>query len=291
MKNLLLKTTMAALVLSSPLAATEASAKLKSIKAHFVQGAYEDYPVFEMKFKNGDWQWVNKNKMFHPRIKLYAKHNNVYDTGARILMEGKEIWRKQKIGKKFELLLPLNITKITLQHKESAARGACKAYGSTSKKVIKDMGFTAKFQVTTSQKNGYGTKNAIMTAKVVCHKKTTTSGTQSANSGGAVLAAVKMYTVPAKPKCGQPVSMVAQFHTVTPGKIKFLYHRSDGKKQNATVVSNKHGQHMVQWMKTYTFNESVNRKYAILVKDQNKSTQWIPLKVNCYASGSSSKSG
>ena len=76
--------------------------------------------------------------------------------------------------------------------------------------------------------------------------------------------------------------MVAEFHTNRPGKVNFLYHRSDGKKQNASVTTSKSGSGFTKrWAKTYTFNKTTSRKYAVLVKDHNKSTQWVPLKVTC----------
>ena len=75
MRNTILKATLAAIVLAAPLAATEASAKIKEVKFHFVNDAYADYPVYEMKYQNGKWVWANKGKAFKPRMKYRIKHN------------------------------------------------------------------------------------------------------------------------------------------------------------------------------------------------------------------------
>lgn len=170
MSNKLLKTTLAALVLSSPIAATEVSAKVKEMKFHFVKGAYEDYPTYEMKYQNGSWKWVNKGKGFKPRMKVYSKHNNKHSTGAVFLLEGKVIGSISKLPKKYEKLVTLNIGSNILKKKESAAIGACKSYGK-NKKVIKDMGLIGHFQIQSGQMNGGGSRSAVMTAKVVCHAK------------------------------------------------------------------------------------------------------------------------
>ena len=70
MRNTVLKAALAAIVLATPLAATEASAKIKEVKFHFVKDAYADYPVYEMKYQNGKWVWANKGKAFKPRHEI-----------------------------------------------------------------------------------------------------------------------------------------------------------------------------------------------------------------------------
>ncbi len=285
MQSALLNTAMAALALSASIHASEVSAKVKDMKFHFVTGAHEDYPVYEFKFKDGKWKWVNKGKTFRPRMKVYSKHNNKHTTSANFLLEGSPIGKISKLPKKYEKLVTLDIGSNILQKKASAAAGACKAYGG-SKKLVKDMGLVGQFDIISGQMNGGGRRTAVMTTKVVCHAKP--SGGQQAggtHTAKPVLTQLKLYPVPAVPQCGKPVKMVAEFHTTIPGKVNFLYHRDDGAKQKATVVTTtKMGNgYFNRWSKTYTFDETTTRKYAILVKDQNKSTQWVPLNVKCFA--------
>lgn len=297
MRNTILKTTLAALVLSSPLAASEASAKIKDLKFHFVQGPYEDYPVYEMKFQSGKWKWVNKGKSFKPRAKYAFKVTGRASgdwSQVTLHIEGKYIDTSAKLkGKNQSALFTTKIGSDILKKKEAAARGACSAYGG-SKKVIKDMGITGKLVAAHGGSGGANSstaRTATLIAKVVCLPKTATSGTSSNSSTkGPIIASLKLYSIPAKPKCGKPVTMVVDFQTFNQGKIDFLYHRDDGKKQKASVVSQKTGKYFTaRWMKTYTFNKSTDRKYAVLVKKQNKSTQWVPLKVTCTKTSTGGK--
>lgn len=116
---------------------------------------------------------------------------------------------------------------------------------------------------------------------------------QSSRKGplfGLKLKEVKLYSVPARPQCGKPVKMVAEFYTNKPGKIDFFYIRGDGEKQKASVktVSSAKGI-MKSWSKTYKFNATENRKYRIHVKDHKTATKWVSLKVNCSTGGKTLK--
>ncbi len=53
MRKSIFNTAIAAMVLSCPLIATQASAKIKEVKYHLVQSKFEDYPVMEMKYQGG----------------------------------------------------------------------------------------------------------------------------------------------------------------------------------------------------------------------------------------------
>ncbi|TQV83814.1 hypothetical protein [Denitrobaculum tricleocarpae] len=107
---------------------------------------------------------------------------------------------------------------------------------------------------------------------------------------GLKLKEVKLYSVPARPQCGKPVKMIAEFYTNKPGKIDFFYIRGDGEKQKASVktVSGAKGI-MKSWSKTYKFNATENRKYRIHVKDHKTATKWVALKVNCSTGGTGLK--
>ncbi len=288
MRNTLRKLAVAALVLSLPMSATSVSAKVKDIKFHFVQGAYEDYPVYEMKFQNGNWKWINKGKTFKPRMKLYSKHNNKHATGSHVALEGKYVWIVEKHPKKYEKLVSLNVGKAVLQKKEAAARSACINHGG-SKKVVKDMGLVGKFTIHAGQQNGGASNTAVLKTKIVCHAKTQTSGAQSAgaSSGGhptfaLKLKKLKLYTIPAKPTSGKPVKLVAEFHTNRPGKVDFMLYRGDGEKQKASVTTSKGSKGSVKrWAKTYNFSKNTNRKYMVTAIGHKASTQWVPMKVTC----------
>ena len=169
-----------------------------------------------------------------------------------------------------------------MKYKEKAARAACNAYGGT-KKVIKNMGLNGQLTV---RHTNYGKhkqtvhRSAVMTAKVVCQPR---DPKRTGHSTVALkLKGVKLYTVPARPKCGKPVKMVAEFQTNRPGKVEFLYYRGDGKKQKASVTTSKGGAGFQKhWVKTYKISKTTSRKYKVVALGHKASTQWIPLKVNC----------
>ena len=177
MRNTILKAALAAIVLASPLAATEASAKIKEVKFHFVKDAYADYPVYEMKYQNGKWVWANKGKAFKPRMKFRIKHNkggvSSHHVTARFYLEKVEIGTLSGIKNVTEDLVVLNIGSNIMKHKEKAARAACNAHGGT-KKVIRDMGLNGQLTV---RHSNYGkhkqtvNRSAVMTAKVVCQPR------------------------------------------------------------------------------------------------------------------------
>ncbi len=180
MKNTIVKTTLAALALSLPLATAQASANLHQLEFPAHQGAFESHPVLETKFEGDAGQWL-------------------------------EVSRQAQAPRKGPLF-------------------------------------------------------------------------------GLKLKEVKLYSVPARPQCGKPVKMIAEFYTNKPGKIDFFYIRGDGEKQKASVktVSGAKGI-MKSWSKTYKFNATENRKYRIHVKDHKTATKWVSLKVNCSTGGTGLK--
>ncbi|MCY6381799.1 hypothetical protein [Hoeflea prorocentri] len=286
MRNKIFKSALAAIVLVSALGATQASAKIKEVKFHFVKSAYEDYPVYEMKFQNGKWVWANKGRAFKPRMKYRIRQNkggiahHVVD--AEFLLEGVLIGSLSHIKNKSEKLVTLNIGSNVMKGQEKAARAACNAHGG-GQKVVRDLGLKGQLSVkhTHFGKHEQTVKrSSVMTAKVVCHGK---GPKRTGNSTVAMkLKGLKLYTIPARPKCGKPVKMVAEFHTTRPGKVEFLYYRGDGEKQKASVTTSRGGGGFSKrWAKTYKFNKTTNRKYKVVAIGHKGSTQWIPLKVNC----------
>ena len=95
---------------------------------------------------------------------------------------------------------------------------------------------------------------------------------------------LKLYTSPAKPVCGKPFRLVAEFHTNKPGKVDFTLHRHDGEKQNASVdVGEVKGGFAKRWSKEYTYTKSIARSYKVSVKGQALPAQWVPVRITCGA--------
>jgi hypothetical protein len=95
---------------------------------------------------------------------------------------------------------------------------------------------------------------------------------------------LKLYTSPAKPVCGKPFRLVAEFHTNKAGKVNFALHRHDGEKQNASVdVGEVKGGFAKRWWKEYVYTKSVERSYKVTVKGQELPAQWVPVKLTCGA--------
>jgi hypothetical protein len=95
---------------------------------------------------------------------------------------------------------------------------------------------------------------------------------------------LKLYTSPAKPVCGKPFRLVAEFHTNKPGKVSFTLHRHDGEKQNASVeVGEVKGGFAKRWWKEYVYTKSIERSYKVTIKGQDLPAQWVPVKLTCGA--------
>ena len=296
MTHTTIKTAFAALIaataMSSTISVDEAHAKykVKEMKFHFVQGAYEDTPVLEMKYSSGKWNWVNQSDSFKPRLKVYYKANA--KTRGRVLLDNMGvIWQMPSgyYAKSYEKLITLNVGKTVLASYKNQAAAACDVFGK-DKKVVRDFNIGATFDVWREKTAQHKYKNGSFPIKVVCHAKPdgpTRNPNTSSNQQkkDLKLTKLKIYTIPAKPKCGKPVKMVGEFHTNEPGKIEFMYVRGDGAKQNASVVTTKTANGFSKrWAKTYKFNETTFRKYMIIVKGHPASTNWKPLKVHCGGS-------
>jgi hypothetical protein len=95
---------------------------------------------------------------------------------------------------------------------------------------------------------------------------------------------VKLYTIPASPKCGKPVRLIAEFHTNKAGKVNFTLHRHDGEKQNASVDVGPAGDGFAKrWSKEYVYKSDIERSYKVSVKGQDLPAQWVAIRVNCGA--------
>lgn len=103
---------------------------------------------------------------------------------------------------------------------------------------------------------------------------------------------LKLYTSPAKPACGKPFRLVAEFHTNKPGKVNFTLHRHDGERQNASVeVGEVKGGFAKRWWKEYVYTKSIERSYKVTVKGQELPAQWVPVKIACGAKDDKNPAG
>lgn len=290
MRNLIVHTAMAAMVLTAPFLVTDASAKVKSVKHHFVQNQFQDYPVMEMKYQSGRWNWVNSGKTFMPHVKLYFKSTTKVDKARLYIDKGKFGLWSLPVGyktKKYEKLLTVSIGKTVLSKQLGLAKSVCKSSGGP-KKVVKDLAMNTTFYATDEIGSG-GSLDTMasrkpLLMKVVCYSKTPNGNTETSSHSSFKFKVTKtrLYTVPARPVCGKPVKLVAEFHANRPGKVIFTLFRGDGKKQNASVTVGKAGKGFAKrWAKTYKFDKTTNRKYMVIVNGHKQSTNWVPLKIRC----------
>ncbi len=150
----------------------------------------------------------------------------------------------------------------------------------TTKKVVKD-GFVAMFRAQMVDKKLKRFNDTVkMPMRVVCMPKPKSTNTNLVLG----VKKLKLYTVPAKPKCGELVRMVAEIHTNLPGKVDFKYYRDNGDHRDGSVTTTKGGSGYVKrWSTKYRFNETINRKYKVVLMGHKEATPWVPLKVNCGA--------
>lgn len=292
MKHLIVHSAMAAVMMTAPFLVAEASAKVKSVKHHFVQSQFEDYPVMEMKYQSGRWNWINSSKTFMPRVKLYFKSTTKVDKAKLYVDKGKFGLWTLPVGyktKKYEKLITVSIGKTVLGKQLGLAKSVCKSSGGP-KKIVKDLAVNTTFYATDTSAAGtsFDTKASSkpMLMKVVCHSKIPNGNTDSAGHSTFKfkVTKTKLYTIPSRPVCGKPVKLVAEFHANRPGGASFTLFRGDGKKQNASVSIGATSKGFVKrWAKTYKLNKTTSRKYMIVVNGHKQSTNWVPLKVRCGA--------
>lgn len=293
MTHTTIKTAFAALIAATALSSTvsvddaHAKYKVKEMKFHIVQGAYENLPALEMKYSSGKWRWANESDNFKPRLKVYFKANA--KSHGRVLLDGiGVIWDMpaQYFTKKHEELVTLNFGKTVLSKYKNKAAALCDVFGGANK-VVRDMNIETTFDVYRQKTVEHKYKKGTFPMKVVCRAKPDGPTRNPQTSENQVkkdlkLTKLKLYTIPNNPKCGKSVKLVGEFHTNTPGKVEFMLVRGDGAKQNASVATTKGGSGYVKrWAKTYKFNKSTQRKYMIIAKGHKASTNWVHMKIWC----------
>ncbi|MCP4073869.1 MAG: hypothetical protein GY742_19415 [Hyphomicrobiales bacterium] len=178
--------------------------------------------------------------------------------------------------------LPLTKNKLAVMEKLGAE--LCATHNGSKAKLINT---TIPIQMTVEyRKKGNNIRvhrDADMPAIIVCNSKSAAD----TSSFKVKMTSLKLYTIPAKPRCGKQVKLITELWTNLPGKIKLRLTRGDGGTQNVSLTTAKvSGGFSKRWAKTYTFNKSVNRKYKISANGSPFSTPWVPLKISCGANTS-----
>jgi hypothetical protein len=272
-------------MLTIPMAAVDANAKIKEAKFHFVQHELSNVPTMAMEYKNGKWKWIDQSKVFHQQVKFKFKStvNRVSGANLRINPVGSNHWTNvwglpaNYKTYKYESLESFVVGKNLLSPNQNSAASLCDVFGG-SKKVIRDMNLPAVWAVRAKKSAGVD-KRSNLVVKVVCMPKKA-----SRPSSGPKVAQINFYTIPARPQCNKPVSVVADFVTTAGGKLEFSLVRNDGANQKqSAIMQNRPGKPMAtgRWLKTYTLKKTTSRRYQIVMAKQAMASKWIDVKVNC----------
>jgi hypothetical protein len=287
--NLALASAATAFALSFGLAAP-AEAKITELKFHVVQTEFDDTPSMEMTHNGKSWIWAKQDKTFNVRTKVKIKSIGNRFWNAAILVErtGAYLWwMPEHKTFEYEKLEHTSVGKIFLAPFKNDAASLCSVFGG-AKKTVRDMEIGLRMWAESS--NGGPSVKGIFPVRVVCSpKRESASASADATPPARVPVAlkvneVKLYTSPAKPACGKPVRLIAEFHTNKPGKVEFTLHRKDGEKQAASITVDKTpGGYAKRWSKEYVYDTSITREYKVVVKGHPISTDWVPVAVKCGA--------
>ena len=215
-----------------------AEAKMKEMKFHVVQNQFSDLPAMEMKHDGSKWIWANKTQNFNIQVKVKLRAiANKFSSGRIELPDtGMDLWNMpiNYATNNLETLLTVTVGKQYLTPLQGKAAALCSVFGGEAK-TIRDMPIVAELSV--SQSSDFYLKKGTMPIKVVCQPKKEAQRVPVEFK----VSDVKLYTIPAKPQCGKPVNLVAEFHANKPGKVDFQLFRRDGNKQAASVNIDKAG--------------------------------------------------
>lgn len=286
MSNQILKTVTkvsSALLAVSILAATPAAAKIKDIKFHFIQsGAYGSSPVMEMKFQQGKWTWLSKSAKVPVKVKIdgHPEYFKIYAFDHKGHNK-QTVYSKEVPGKNFEKVVNATFPASYFKKNISAAKNLCGVFGGKNK-VVRDMPVKTLLQAFDNhKKKNSGYKYGKVNVKVVCHPKKLPN---SAGTGAFALKIkdLKLSTVPAKPKCGQPFKLVTNLKTNIPAKVSLKLLRNNGMSQNFTIQPKKsNGGHSGIWFKNYNLKKTEKRSYKVIVNGKAIQTPWHTIDVKC----------
>lgn len=185
MKNTFVHSAMAAIVLMASLLASEASAGVGNVHHRFVQSQFEDYPVMELKFQKGRWNWINSSKTFMPRVELHFSSTTVIDQARLVVDRGTFGLWTLPVGfrtKTYEKRVTVRIGKTVLGRQLDRAVSVCNFYGGTQK-VVRDLAIDTTFTATVADasRSGFDTtaSHQPMLMKVVCHPNVSDAERQS----------------------------------------------------------------------------------------------------------------
>lgn len=209
----------AALMLAiAPAMTGMAEAKMKDMKFHVVQNQFSDLPAMEMKHDGSKWLWANKAQNFNIQVKVKLRATaNKFTNGAIFVPDtGMELWRMASnyATNNLETLDTVTVGKQYLTPLQGKAAALCSVFGGEAK-TIRDMPLAAELSVSQST-DVYRTKGT-MPVKVVCQPKKEPQRVPTAFK----VSDVKLYTIPARPRCGKPVNLVAEFHENKAGTVDF----------------------------------------------------------------------
>jgi hypothetical protein len=125
------------------------------------------------------------------------------------------------------------------------------------------------------------TREGSVPATIVCEAPVTPKSPPKVS-----LMQLKLYTIPARPVCGKPVVVMAEFFVNYPGPYNFKYFRDNGDHQDTSVTAASavpvaQNLYMQRWSRTYTFTKTENRKYRIIPQGSPLTTDWVDVSVHC----------
>ncbi|MCA3573565.1 MAG: hypothetical protein IOC86_06565 [Aestuariivirga sp.] len=282
----------------APIAAAAAFVTITAAPAHAASLDFDIVtnqfakPAMHFDYKDGKFVW--DRKPITTAFRASGSLDRGYDWSPEIslvpngkggkALTGMMPWKKRSFTHSDSITFPASfLSAYSAQYADYCARNA------TSKKVIGNLSATFTFirsyhdSKTLPEVGGTGT---LRTTKLVTMPMTVSCAPlpKRVPSEPLKVTELKLYTSPAKPLCGKPFRLVAEFHTNKPGKVNFTLHRHDGLKQNASVeVGEVKGGFAKRWFKEYTTTSSIERSYKISVKGQELAAQWLPVTVTCGA--------
>jgi hypothetical protein len=265
---------------TSSLAAAQAEAKVKELGFRVIQDQFAEMPALEMRHDGSKWIWANKGDAYNIKVKIKIDSSVYKIRGGRIHVPqaNMDLWAMPAgyETKDYEKVETVNVGKAMLSPFQGDAANLCSVFGG-EKKSVRDLDATAILSVIYI--NETHSKKGILPIKVVCLPKEPHRAPVDLT-----VTELKVYTLPANPRCGQPVNLVTEIHSNKPGKVNFTLFRKDGEKQDASLVTEKvAGGYAKRWSKKYVYNQSIKREYKVMVKGSELSSDWVAVDVRCGA--------
>ncbi len=274
------KSSMAALVAAATLMAVQAEAKVKELGFRVIQDQFSEMPTLEMRHDGSKWVWANKGDGYNIKVKVKIDSSvyKVHGGMIHVPQANMNLWAMPQgyKTKDYEKVETVHVGKPMLTSFQGDAANLCSVFGG-EKKSVRDLDATAILSVMHSS-DTHSTKG-ILPIKVVCLPKEPHRVPVDLTA-----TALKVYTLPANPRCGEPVHLVTEIHTNKPGKVDFTLFRKDGEKQDASLTTGKVANgYAKRWSKKYVYDQSIKREYKVMVKGSELASEWVPVEVKCGA--------